>query len=80
MAKFRNYNLIDIVEHLKFQIQPGEERAYLEMLPRGVIQELIVNYAELASSKFLKYKPPVTQDPTGAIWVKIDVSPSSNQS
>jgi len=60
--KFRNYNLIDIVRYLQFNIEPGTEREYLETLPEGVKREVLRNLTAIANAGLPRIQTPTCID------------------
>lgn len=67
MAGFREYNLLDLIDHLQFHVEPGRESEYLRSLPRGVRRTVLKTYAEIVNSRL-----PLTRDSTSVDWVVAD--------
>jgi len=51
MADFQDYNLIDIVYHLAFEISPGRETEYLSQFPEAVRKAALRNFTNIANAR-----------------------------
>jgi hypothetical protein len=51
MIPFQDYNLIDLVNHLAFDVMPGKEIEYLSKLPAAVKKAVLDNYEAITNAR-----------------------------